>query len=154
MKNKIWLGMLVGLMCFLFWGVRFSKLTDSETKQNFDWYEVTKVVDGDTIQVRVDNSIESVRLIGIDSAEIEGKTKDEGIKAKNFLGEMIGGQKIRLEKDNSQDDRDVYNRLLRYVFLEDGRMINREMIRSGMAKEYTFKIPYKYQKEFRELEIN
>lgn len=154
MKNKIWLGMLVGLMCFLFWGVRFSKLTDSETKQNFDWYEVTKVVDGDTIQVRVDNSIESVRLIGIDSAEIEGKTKDEGIKAKNFLVEMIGGQKIRLEKDKSQDDRDVYHRLLRYVFLEDGRMVNREMIRSDMAREYTFKIPYKYQREFRGLEKN
>ena len=154
MKNKIWLGILVGLMCFLFWGIRFSKLTDSETKQNFDWYEVTKVVDGDTIQIRIKDEIESVRLIGIDSAEIEGKTKDEGIKAKNFLVEMVGNQKVRLEKDKSQDDRDIYDRLLRYVFLEDGKMINKEMIRSGMAKEYIFKIPYKYQKEFKELEKN
>lgn len=157
MKKKIWLGLLAGLMLLLFWGIRFSKVEKAEIKDNFNsyqWIELVKVVDGDTIQVKIDGKIESISLIGIDSPEIEGKTKDDGIKAKEFLADLIGIQKVRLEADETQDNRDVYGRLLRYVFLEDGKMINKEMIRSEMAKEYTFKISYEYQKEFRELEIN
>lgn len=150
MKKKVVLGILIGLTAFLFWGINFSKVYRSDI--GFDWVKLVRVIDGDTIEVEIESEIESVRLIGIDAPEIEGKTKEKGIEAKNYLEKLVEGKKIRLEADETQDNRDIYNRLLRYVFLEDGKMVNAEMIKSGMAKEYTFKIPYKYQKEFKGLE--
>ena len=60
--------------------------------------------------------------------------------------------KIYLEKDETQDDRDVYNRLLRYVYLRDRTLINKKMIEADMADEYTFIHPYNYQREFKEAE--
>ena len=54
---------------------------------------------------------------------------------------------IPIENDETQDERDKYVRLLRYVILKDGSNFNKMMIREGLAKEYTYKTPYKYQKE-------
>lgn len=144
----------MGLMVFLFWGIKFCKVEKSDFKgenNNYQWLEVTKIVDGDTIEVKINNKVESVRLIGIDAPEIEEKTKQKGIESKNYLKKLIGTEKVRLEADESQDDRDIYNRLLRYVFLKDGKMVNEEMIKSKMAEEYTFKTKYKYQEEFKKI---
>lgn len=144
----------MGLMVFLFWGIRFCKVEKSDFKvenNNYQWLEVTKIVDGDTIQIKINDKIESVRLIGIDAPEITEKTKEKGIESKNYLVKLIGNEKVRLEADETQDDRDIYDRLLRYVFLKDGKMVNEEMIKAKMAEEYTFKTKYKYQEEFREV---
>lgn len=153
MKQKIVLGFLIGLMIFLFWAIKFCKVENSDFKgdNNYQWLEVVKVVDGDTIEVKVDDKIESVRLVGIDAPEITEKTKEKGIESKNYLKNLIGTEKVRLEADETQDDRDIYNRLLRYVFLKNGEMINKIMIETKMAKEYTFKTKYKYQEEFRKV---
>lgn len=142
----------MGLMVFLFWGIKFSKIEKSDIKViNNEWLEVVKVVDGDTIEVRIDGKLESVRLIGIDAPEIEGNTKENGIESKNYLVNLIGNEKVRLEADETQDDRDIYDRLLRYVFLKNGKMINEIMIETKMAREYTFRTKYKYQEEFRKI---
>lgn len=111
---------------FLFLGIKFSKIDKSDVGvnlNNYEWFEVARVIDGDTIEVKINSNTESVRLIGIDSPEIEGKTKQEGIESKKYLKKLIGTEKLRLEGDESQDDRDVDNRLLRYVFLKDGIMV-------------------------------
>lgn len=155
MKSKKILGLLIGLMVFLFWAIKFSKTEKSDFKaenNNYQWLELVKVVDGDTIEVKIDQKMELVRLIGIDAPEIEGKTKEKGIESKKYLEKLIGTEKLRLEGDESQNDRDVYNRLLRYVFLKDGTMVNKIMIEAKMAEEYTFKMKYKYQEEFRKSE--
>jgi len=144
----------MGLMIFLFGAIKFCKVENSDFKgenNNYQWLEVVKVVDGDTIEVKISEKIESVRLIGIDAPEIEEKTKEKGIESKNYLVKLIGNEKVRLKTDETQDDRDIYDRLLRYVFLKDGRMINKMMIEAKMAKEYTFKTKYKYQEEFRKI---
>lgn len=154
MNRKIWLGLLMGLMIFLFGAIKFSKTENSDFKaenNNYQWVELAKVVDGDTIQVKINDETESVRLIGIDAPEIEGKTKEKGIESKKYLEKLLENKKIRLEPDETQDDRDVYNRLLRYVFLNDGTLVNEKMIEGKMAKEYTFKTKYKYQEEFRKV---
>jgi endonuclease YncB( thermonuclease family) len=116
-----------------------------------------RVIDGDTIEVIIDNKKESVRLIGINSPELDDsdpKNKLAAQEAKDYLKNLLKDKNIYLERDNSQDDRDIYGRLLRYVFLEDGTLVNKKMIESGEAKEYTFKTPYKYQKEFKAAEKN
>ena len=155
MKRNIWWGLLILLILFLFFSIRFGynqKIEVAENKVNEDWVELIKVVDGDTIIVKIDDKIESVRLIGIDAPEMEEKTKIKAIESKQYLENLLKNQKIYLEKDETQDDRDIYNRLLRYIYLENGTLINKKMIEADMADEYTFKIPYKYQREFRVLE--
>ena len=159
MKGKIWLALLIGLGLFLFWAIKFNRIEKAEFVKKFDnsqLIEVKRIIDGDTIEVKIGDKIESVRLIGIDTPELTDSSMKglKAIEAKEKLEEILKDKKVILESDESQDDRDVYNRLLRYVFLEDGTFVNKEMIRSGLAEEYTFIMPYKYQEEFRKLEKN
>lgn len=119
------------------------------------YYKVTKVTDGDTLHVRIGESDEVVRLIGINTPEtVDPRRPVEcfGKEASKRMEEIAGGEIVRLEYDDSQNLRDAYNRLLAYVYLEDGQMINRKMIAEGYAYEYTYLTPYKYQKEFRDLQ--
>jgi micrococcal nuclease len=147
-KSKFWLTFLLGLVVFLFLAIRFDKLQES----NITSAKVLRVIDGDTIEVIIDNKKESVRLIGIDAPELtDSSMKGKlALESKEYLKKLLENKNIRLERDTTQDDRDIYQRLLRYVFLEDGTLINKKMIEAGMAEEYTYKKPYKYQLEFRE----
>lgn len=116
-------------------------------------YEVVKVVDGDTIDVNIDGKTERLRLIGIDTPETVDPRKPVqcfGKEASNKAKEMLEGKKVRLESDDSQDNRDKYDRLLRYVHLEDGTLYNKAIISEGYAHEYTYNVPYKYQSEFKQ----
>lgn len=113
--------------------------------------KVSKVVDGDTIKVLINNQEDTVRLIGIDSPEIVDEKKPAqcfGKEASSKAKEVLTGKAIVLESDSTQGKRDEYGRLLRYVFL-DNLNINKFMISEGYAREYTFKGKiYKYQSEF------
>lgn len=120
-----------------------------------DIFSVTRIVDGDTIDVNINGKIERIRLIGIDTPEtldprkpVQCFGKEAGDKAK----EILTGKKVSLESDPTQGDKDKYDRLLRYVFLEDGTNFNQMMIEEGYAHEYTYAIPYKYQTEFKQAE--
>lgn len=119
------------------------------------YYEVTKVTDGDTLHLNVNNIDETIRLIGINTPETVDPRKSVqcfGKEATERMRELVGGKMVSLEFDDSQDLYDTYNRLLAYVYLEDGQMLNRKMIAEGYAYEYTYLTPYKYQKEFKELQ--
>lgn len=118
-------------------------------------FEVLRVVDGDTIEVEINGKKETVRLIGIDSPEIVDPRKPVqcfGKEASDKAKEILNNQFITLEKDETQGERDKYGRLLRYVILADGTNFNKLMIREGFAHEYTYKIPYRYQSEFKQAE--
>lgn len=114
---------------------------------------VTRVVDGDTIIVLIDGVSEKVRLIGVDTPETVDPRKPVqcfGKEASSFTKALTLNKQIRLEIDPSQGDRDKYGRMLRYVFLEDGTLVNQKIIADGYGHEYTYRIPYKYQIEFKE----
>lgn len=118
-----------------------------------DLYVVSSVIDGDTIQVVIDDKKETIRLIGIDSPEtvdprkpVQCFGKEASAKAKSLLS----GKSVRLEAEPTQGERDKYQRLLRYVLLENGTNFNKLMISEGYAHEYTYNIPYKYQSEFKQ----
>lgn len=115
-------------------------------------YPVTNVIDGDTFKVNIDGKIETVRLIGINTPETVDPRKPVecfGVEASNKAKSLLSGKKVLLESDISQGERDIYGRLLRYAFLEDGTNFNLLMIEEGFAFEYTYIIPYKYQTEFK-----
>lgn len=116
-------------------------------------YRVIKVVDGDTIEVSIGNQPEKIRFIGIDTPETVDPRKTVqcfGLEASNKTKELLTGKRVLLEADPTQGNRDKYKRLLRYVYILDGTMVNKLLIEQGFAHEYTYMSnPYKYQAEFK-----
>lgn len=124
---------------------------DTENLDDKTLYSVTKIIDGDTIKVSDESEEFTVRLIGIDTPETKHPNKDVecfGIEATNKMIELVSNQKVYLMSDDSQDNADRYGRLLRYVILENGLFLNYEMVSKGFAYEYTYRVPYIFQKEF------
>lgn len=104
---------------------------------------VSRVVDGDTLDVEIDGQVERIRLIGIDTPEIGDCY---GVQAAAHVIELLpAGIPITLERDTSQRDR--YGRLLRYVYLE-GEMINEQLVTSGFARAATYPPDVRYQPRF------
>ena len=130
--------------------------TPTQEQPATEVYAVLAVVDGDTIDIKTATGKDRVRLIGIDTPETVDPDKPVqcfGPEASNKLKSLISGKQIKLEADSSQDNRDKYNRLLRYVFL-DGKSINLQMVSNGYAREYTYRTAYKYQAEFKQAETD
>jgi micrococcal nuclease len=102
--------------------------------------QVLEVHDGDTIRVALPGGKhETVRIIGVDAPEIEGPYREEefgGQAATAFAKRLIGLGPVALERDATDDDRDKYGRLLRYVRLPDGRDAGAEIIAAGYARAY------------------
>jgi micrococcal nuclease len=119
-------------------------------------FKVSKVIDGDTLDIDMNGKTERIRLIGMDTPETVDPRKVVqcfGKEASDKAKEMLIGKMISIEADNSQGERDKYDRLLRYVYLEDGTFFNKYMIAEGYAHEYTYQSnPYKYQLDFKEAE--
>lgn len=140
-------------------GVETVSLTPSETPTRIQemLLKVTKVVDGDTIDVEINGEVKRLRLIGINTPEtVDPRTKVEcfGKEASSKAKELLEGGFVSLESDESQGERDKYGRLLRYIFLPDGTNYNQFMISQGYAYEYTYDLPYKYQFDFKQAEID
>lgn len=112
---------------------------------------VHEVVDGDTIKITtVSGRVESVRLIGINTPETGGpyRTKEcFGNESTAAMKQRVLNKEVTLERDDTQGNRDKYERLLRYVFLGDEN-VNQSMIEGGYAYEYTYAKSYKYQQSF------
>ncbi len=105
---------------------------------------VTYVVDGDTIEVALDGRTYRLRYIGMDTPERDERFYREST---NRNRQLAGGQTVYLEKDVSETDR--YGRLLRYVYLDDGRMVNEVLIQEGLAQAATFPPDVRYADRFR-----
>lgn len=119
------------------------------------FYSVIKVVDGDTLSINVNGKSKTLRLIGLDTPETVDPRKPVqcfGVEASNKAKEILTGQSVRIEQDPTQGELDKYGRLLVYVFLKDGTNFNKKMIADGYGYEYTYNLPYKYQKEFKQAE--
>ena len=119
-------------------------------------YEVTEVNDGDTITVLMNGKQEVVRLIGIDTPELHHPEKPVQCfagAARHFTADLIGDSNVRLEADPEDDNRDIYGRLLRYAYLEDGTLINAEGVEQGYGFAYT-RFPFTKLEEFRALEAD
>lgn len=142
---------LISILLFLFQlNIPVSLIPNPILKEGY--YKVLEVVDGDTIKVEIDNKPKSIRLIGINSPEIKDPRKPVECFAKEAsekANKVLAGKTVKLENDPTQTDKDKYDRLLRYVFLEDGINFNKMMIEEGFAFEYTYSNPYKYQDEFK-----
>ncbi|OGF41055.1 hypothetical protein A2477_02330 [Candidatus Falkowbacteria bacterium RIFOXYC2_FULL_47_12] len=135
--------------------IEISAETSTDSKSLADekkYFIVTRVVDGDTIDVSIDGQVERVRLIGINTPETVDPRKPVecfGKEAGDKMKELLVGKKVSLAADETQSDKDIDGRLLRYVWREDGLFVNKEMVKQGYAYEYTHKTPYQYQSDFK-----
>ncbi len=109
--------------------------------------EVTRVIDGDTIEVEIDGRTYRVRYIGVDTPERGDLFFDEATDANRVL---VEGETVKLVKDTSETDR--YGRLLRYVYLSDGTFVNATLVEDGYAQIATFPPDVQFQELFRDLQ--
>lgn len=120
-----------------------------------EFAQIVKVVDGDTITVSLNGKNDMIRIIGINTPETVDPRKTVecfGIEASNKAKEFFKSKnyQVYLEKDPMQGERDKYQRLLRYVFTDNGIAdYGLNMIATGYAYEYTYSTPYKYQIEYK-----
>ena len=103
---------------------------------------VTKVYDGDTITVDFDLGFgilirkQKIRLLGINTPEVRGPEKPQGIISRNALRQRILGKVVTIK--TSKDKKGKYGRWLGEVFMEEEN-INQWLISEGYAKEYLLK---------------
>ena len=113
---------------------------------------VSRVIDGDTADVLIGEKTERVRFIGIDTPETVDPRKPVQCFGKEASAEtsrlLPEGMAVGLAGDPTQDDRDRYGRLLRYVVGPDGADIGLKLVSLGFAHEYTFIVPYQRQAEY------
>jgi micrococcal nuclease len=113
---------------------------------------VTRVVDGDTVEVELDGETEDVRYIGVDTPETvkPGVPVDcFGPQASSFNHRLVEGRPVRLVF--GAERRDQYGRLLAYVYLGD-RFVNAVLLQRGLARTLTIPPNDRFAERFERLE--
>ena len=128
--------------------------TSGDSEESHVYYPVARVVDGDTFWI--DDGGEKglkIRLIGVDAPEPRNNGKKLkgyfGTESSDYMNQLIGGKKVRLEYDAGRFDQ--YGRTLAYVYLEDGTFVNAELVMNGYATVMTTPPNVKYADTFVEL---
>lgn len=118
----------------------FKNIQGVSTEIPSGYYRVTEIHDGDTISIDMEGQVERIRMIGVDTPETQDPRKNVqcfGKAASQFTKDLIGNNPVRLEADDLSTNRDRYDRLLRYVYIPDGRHVNAEIIKNGYGFAYT-----------------
>lgn len=117
-------------------------------------YDVTHIVDGDTIDIDISGKSNRVRLLGVNTPESVAQNRPDecyGREASEYLKSLLEKRKVSIELDLKKPERDEYGRILAYIMRDDKLNINKAMIEGGYAYEYTYKgQKYKYQSEFKQ----
>jgi micrococcal nuclease len=117
--------------------------------------KVERVVDGDTVVIRLDGRSVKVRLIGVDTPETVDPRRPVqrfGHEASDFLRRLVEGRTVRVEHEPAGVRQDRYGRELLYLFREpDGLFVNREIVARGYGHALT-KYPFRFADDFRAAE--
>ena len=100
--------------------------------------QVTRIIDGDTIEVVINNEVKIVRYIGIDTPETIHPNQPEecfGQEATLRNRELVEKKNVKLVKDISETDK--YGRLLRYVYV-DNTFVNLTLVQEGYANSHSY----------------
>lgn len=109
---------------------------------------VSRVVDGDTIEVQLNGATVDIRLIGIDTPETVDPGEPVGCygpQASSFTAGSLEGEAVRLEYDVEREDQ--YGRTLAYAFLGE-RLFNESLVAQGYARVSTYPPNTKYVERF------
>jgi len=174
-QQKIHLYLFFFLLSLLFISCKSkSKINTKNINDNyisFDtsaYYKVLKIIDGDTFLMGINEHVSKVRLIGVDAPESTNnpKTKSDahelnlntadiiemGSQSKAFVSQLLSlSDSVKTEFDVQKKDR--YGRLLLYMYLCDGRMLNEVLVSEGYAQVMTIPPNVKYQDLFLKAEL-
>lgn len=150
------LALLAALVAGLAAGATVSAADDARRSAPGNWLDadVVRVVDGDTIVVRIGEREERVRYIGVNTPELHHPKRGEepgGREAARVNRALVEGTRVRLEFDVRHRDR--YRRLLAYVWVGEF-MVNAELVRRGYAQVMTVPPNVRYQDVFLKEERN
>lgn len=112
---------------------------DDRLKYHRKSFKISNIVDGDTVDVNIrDGKFDytRIRLLGVDTPEVAfGKNEEMyfGNEASAFVKQLAMGKEVIVIIDTLGDVRDRYNRLLAYLELPEGVVLNEEIIRAGMG---------------------
>lgn len=102
--------------------------------------QVIHLIDADTLMVKADGKVKKVQLIGVDAPDVAaGGFGEECLswQARKVAANLFAeNREVSLEQDDKVGDTDPHLRLLRYVRLADGRLMNEALLAEGMARVY------------------
>ncbi|WP_224335412.1 DUF4350 domain-containing protein [Haloprofundus halobius] len=119
---------------------------------------VTDVIDGDTVKVDLDGTVENIRVLGLDTPETSGNSQYEQIRewegiedtayleawadeATNFGVDELADETVDLTFDTEEPTRDAFGRILGYIYYDAGSgardtLYNRRCVEEGLARVY------------------
>ena len=103
---------------------------------------IAHMIDPDSYLILQDGKIRRLQLIGVDAPEAAGPKRDihqcyAEQAQKEAFNSLIKGQKyVQITSDSALGETDIHGRILRYVTLSDGRILNEELLKAGFAKEF------------------
>lgn len=142
MKKLVWIG-----ICFLFCLMPLQANTKEEVT-------LKKCTDGDTAHFMINGKDTTVRFLAINAPEYTKTKEPYGKEASKFVCDMISNAKeLTLEYDDGSDKTDKYGRTLAWVYA-DGKMVQRELVKEGLAEVKYIYGDYAYTDELRDLEAS
>lgn len=133
----------MGLMLIIAWSNNYSdkisRFFKDQQASVIGLYKVNYVYDGDTIGVNISGVNEKVRLIGVDTPETQDPdfpVQCYGPESSTYSENNLLDKEVRLESDPTNQNRDRYDRLLRYVYLKDNTLWNQKLIDEGYGFAY------------------
>lgn len=135
-------------------GKAINLIGKSQNLPDIGYYKVSYVYDGDTIAINMSGNDEKIRLIGVDTPETydpDVPVQCYGPEASDYSKTNLLDKEVRLEADPTNQNRDRYNRLLRYVYLKDGTLWNQLLISEGYGFAY-LRYPFLKLEKFKDIE--
>ena len=149
-----WVGLAIALLALLGPVVIAQRAAPEIPRPDFsslDTAEVVRIVDGDTVVLRLRGDETTVRLIGVDTPETvhpRRPVEAYGKEASRFLTNLLAGESVYLQSEPGNTV-DRYGRTLGYLYrVPDGLFVNLEIVRQGYGHAYT-KYPFTHMDLFR-----
>lgn len=141
MKKKILLIVMMVMMCML--------PIEANSKKTV---KLSKCTDGDTAHFLIDGKDKTVRFLAINAPEYTKEKEPYGKEASEYVCNVLtNAKKIQLEFDDGSDETDKYGRVLAWVYA-DGKLVQRELVKQGLAEVKYIYGDYAYTDELKALE--
>lgn len=141
MKKKILLIAMMVMMCML--------PIEANSKKTV---KLSKCTDGDTAHFLIDGKDKTVRFLAINAPEYTKEKEPYGKEASEYVCNVLtNAKKIQLEFDDGSDETDKYGRVLAWVYA-DGKLVQRELVKQGLAEVKYIYGDYAYTDELKALE--
>lgn len=141
MKKKILLIAMMVMMCIL--------PIEANSKKTV---KLSKCTDGDTAHFLIDGKDKTVRFLAINAPEYTKEKEPYGKEASEYVCDVLtNAKKIQLEFDDGSDETDKYGRVLAWVYA-DGKLVQRELVKQGLAEVKYIYGDYAYTDELKTLE--